>query len=112
MEYKVVFAGRHGQGDHNVAEATYGTAAWDCYWSLLEGNGTVVWADAHLTPLGESQALVANSFWKISLESAGIPAPQTYYTSPLARCLQTAKLTFDNLPLPKQQPFIPTIKEV
>lgn len=27
--YKVLFLGRHGDGDHNVAEAFYGTAAWD-----------------------------------------------------------------------------------
>jgi hypothetical protein len=27
--YKVLFLGRHGQGWHNVAEAKYGTKAWD-----------------------------------------------------------------------------------
>ncbi|KAG5645137.1 hypothetical protein DXG03_006854 [Asterophora parasitica] len=27
--YKVFFLGRHGQGVHNVAEAKYGTKAWD-----------------------------------------------------------------------------------
>jgi hypothetical protein len=27
--FKVLFLGRHGQGWHNVAEAKYGTKAWD-----------------------------------------------------------------------------------
>lgn len=27
-QYKVVFAARHGEGFHNVAEAKYGTEAW------------------------------------------------------------------------------------
>ncbi|GAB1215124.1 hypothetical protein ATERTT37_004309 [Aspergillus terreus] len=27
--YRVLFLGRHGEGYHNVAEAKYGTAAWD-----------------------------------------------------------------------------------
>lgn len=28
----VFFVARHGQGWHNVAESTYGTPEWDCYW--------------------------------------------------------------------------------
>lgn len=31
--YKVLFLGRHGQGEHNVAEAYYGTDAWDVCFS-------------------------------------------------------------------------------
>ena len=27
--YCVLILGRHGEGEHNVAEAKYGTAAWD-----------------------------------------------------------------------------------
>jgi broad specificity phosphatase PhoE len=38
--------------------------------------------------------------------------PETYYTSPLTRCLQTANITFSGLDLPSRQPFIPTIKEL
>jgi len=29
VQYKILYLGRHGQGYHNVAEATYGTHAWD-----------------------------------------------------------------------------------
>ena len=41
-----------------------------------------------------------------------IPAPQSYYASPLDRCCQTAKLTFDGLDLPSDRPFKPLIKEM
>lgn len=41
-----------------------------------------------------------------------IPAPQSYYASPLDRCCHTAKLTFDGLDLPKDRPFKPVIKEM
>lgn len=111
-QYKVLIMGRHGEGFHNVAESYYGTPAWDCYWSLLDGNGTITWADAHLTPTGIQQALVANSFWSNALATAGIPAPESYYVSPLARCLATANYTFSNLSLPESRPFAPVIKEL
>jgi broad specificity phosphatase PhoE len=104
--------GRHGEGYHNVAEAFYGTTAWDCHWSKLDGNGTITWADARITDKGTSQALVANAFWKKELVEAKIPAPQSYYTSPLDRCLATANLTFSNLGLPAERPFRPVVKEV
>ena len=29
VHYKVLYMGRHGEGHHNVAEAFYGTPAWD-----------------------------------------------------------------------------------
>lgn len=47
-QYKVLYMGRHGEGDHNVAEAFYGTEKWDvCYlipllnW-LYDANATAV----------------------------------------------------------------------
>jgi broad specificity phosphatase PhoE len=106
-----LFLGRHGEGWHNAAESYYGTPAWNCYYSLLDGNGTVVWADALLTPSGVAQAVKANNFWRTQLEKEGMPAPQSYYTSPLSRCLVTANLTFSALPLPASRPFTPTVKE-
>lgn len=99
------------QGYHNAAESYFGTPAWNCYWSEKDGNGTITWADAHLTPKGISQAKDVNTFWKKLLTIEKISAPQTYYTSPLFRCLDTARLTFSGLPLPKKNPFVPTIKE-
>jgi broad specificity phosphatase PhoE len=41
-----------------------------------------------------------------------IPTPETFYTSPLTRCLQTANITFSTLDLPSGKPFIPTVKEL
>ncbi|RYP21922.1 hypothetical protein DL765_001998 [Monosporascus sp. GIB2] len=89
----------------------YGTPAWRCYWSKLEGNGTAVWADAKLTPDGVAQALKANAFWASQMKNEGMPAPQSFYTSPLSRCLATADLTFSGLQLPAGRPFVPIIKE-
>lgn len=111
VEYKVLFMGRHGQGFHNAAETYYGTPAWNCYYSIRDGNSTVTWSDARLTPLGVSQALAVNQFWKTEIAVQKIPVPQTYYTSPLTRCLQTANLTFSGLSLPRKYPFIPEVKE-
>ena len=42
----------------------------------------------------------------------GIPLAQSYYSSPLRRCLETVELTFGTLHLPKQTPFKVTIKEL
>ncbi|KAF2133753.1 phosphoglycerate mutase-like protein [Dothidotthia symphoricarpi CBS 119687] len=106
---KVLFLGRHGQGWHNVAEAKYGTKAWDCYYSTLPGLSNLVWADAHLTPLGAQQALAAHTLWKTQLP-LGLPPPETHYVSPLTRTLQTADLTFTNLPL--SIPYTPVVKEL
>lgn len=40
-----------------------------------------------------------------------MPAPESYYTSPLSRCTITANLTFNGLDLPPSRPFVPTVKE-
>ena len=111
MAYKVLFLARHGEGFHNAAETYYGTPAWNCYYSLLDGNGTVVWADALLTEPGIAQAVKANAFWRSQLATQKMPAPQSYYSSPLSRCLITANITFSDLPLPAGRPFAPTVKE-
>lgn len=112
VQYKVLYMGRHGDGYHNDAQAFYGTPAWNCYYSVLDGNATITWADAHLSPLGVRQALVVNQFWTTEIKTQKIPTPQTYYTSPLTRCLQTANLTFNGLDLPATHPFVPEVKEL
>lgn len=110
---ELLYLGRHGEGYHNVAEAQYGTAEWDAYWSKLDGDGTLYWFDAHLTDTGKSQARAAGAFMREQILSAHMPAPQNYYVSPLYRCLQTANLTWSDLKLPSDaQPFDPLIKEL
>lgn len=108
---KVLFLGRHGQGWHNVAETKYGTKAWDCYWSALDGADGITWADAHLTPLGENQAKDVNALWAAQIPH-GIPLPERYYVSPLTRTVQTADLSFKSLPLPETHAYKPYIKEL
>ena len=113
VSYHVLFMGRHGEGYHNAAESFYGTPAWNCYYSELDGNATVTWADAHLTPKGVQQALTANAFWAHEIATQKIPLPQSYYVSPLTRCLATANLTFTGLQLPSYAtPFVPQVKEL
>ncbi|KAI9684514.1 MAG: hypothetical protein M1829_002324 [Trizodia sp. TS-e1964] len=111
VQYKVLFMGRHGEGFHNVAESFYGTPAWDCYWSKLDGNGTIEWSDANITTNGANQAIIANNFWKREIAEQKIPVPEKYYSSPLTRCLETAHITFSSLTLPDHRPFAPLIKE-
>ncbi|KAF2704942.1 phosphoglycerate mutase-like protein [Pleomassaria siparia CBS 279.74] len=111
--YTLLFLGRHGEGYHNAAETYLGTPAWNCYWSERDGNGTVTWADAHLTPTGVAQALSVHAFWAHLIHVEHMTPPQTYYVSPLYRCLDTARLTFDGLELPRgSPPFVPTVKEL
>jgi broad specificity phosphatase PhoE len=125
---KVIWLGRHGQGWHNVAETKYGTKAWDvriplidlgciqltrdkCYFSALDGADGITWADANLTTVGQQQALDVNALWKQQIPH-GIPAPETYYVSPLTRTIETADLSFTGLDLPKDRAYKPYIKEL
>ena len=68
------------------------------------------WTDALLTERGIDQARIAHSFWEEAL-SDGMPAPETFYTSPLRRCLQTSCLSFDGISLPKRQQLSIVVKE-
>ncbi|KAB8210515.1 histidine phosphatase superfamily [Aspergillus parasiticus] len=112
VDYKVLFLGRHGEGWHNAAEDYYGTPAWNCYWSLLDGNGTATWRDAELTDAGVKQAQVAHDFWQKELDTQHIHPPDSYFVSPLTRTLRTANITFSGLSLPHgSTPFRPLIKE-
>ena len=82
------------------------------YWSRLDGNGIMTWADSHLTEEGIIQAQALNSFWQDALSNSKIPAPEKYYTSPLVRCLETVNLAFSGLDLPQDRPFKPIVKEL
>lgn len=107
----MLFLGRHGQGWHNVAESQYGTHAWDCYYSYLDGYDGITWADAHLTPTGEQQAREVHALWEEQLRH-GMPTPDTFYVSPLTRTLQTADLSFKNLDWPREKAYQPYVKEL
>jgi broad specificity phosphatase PhoE len=109
--YSLFFMGRHGEGYHNAAESYLGTPAWNCFWSEKDGNGTVTWADAELTDVGVTQAKAVNTFWQHLITDEKIVTPQAFYTSPLYRCLDTARITFDGLSLkPKFKPVVKKFK--
>ncbi|KAM7184138.1 Histidine phosphatase superfamily [Naviculisporaceae sp. PSN 640] len=127
--YKLLYYTRHGQGYHNVKESEVGTPAWESHWARLDGDGKTVWADAHLTPLGEDQARAVNQFllYESGLlpgstqgEMGTLPLPTRHYVSPLTRCIQTCQLAFKgiagddshpNMEI-KVPPFKPVIKEM
>ncbi|TQS31794.1 hypothetical protein Golomagni_07916, partial [Golovinomyces magnicellulatus] len=111
VKYKMLVMGRHGQGYHNVAESFYGTPAWNCYWAEKTGNGTITWEDPVLTDAGTAEAVKANGFFKSAFETGGLPYFESYYSSPLKRCIQTSEITFGNLTLPPNHQFHPVIKE-
>ncbi|KAL4925721.1 phosphoglycerate mutase family protein [Aspergillus undulatus] len=113
--YKLLILGRHGQGLHNVAESRYGTALWDCKYSLLDGDETGSWFDARLTEVGREQARTAHAAWKTQIER-GIPVPRSFYVSPLMRCCETAWITFQGLGIgingEGEGEFRPVVKEL
>jgi broad specificity phosphatase PhoE len=93
--YKFFLLSRHGEGYHNVAETRYGAAEWDRYWSLLNGDGELVWGpDPDLTSIGIEQAQAIRENWVLEA-TFGIPPPHIRLCSPLTRALQTASITFD-----------------
>ncbi|PNS19160.1 hypothetical protein CAC42_1896 [Sphaceloma murrayae] len=75
--YRLLFLGRHGQGWHNVAEARYGTEAWDNHYSKLDSFDGMRFFDAELTETGRQQARLANHTFAHAL-AAGLPAPESY----------------------------------
>ncbi|KAI5298361.1 hypothetical protein KEM55_003480, partial [Ascosphaera atra] len=111
IQYKLIFAGRHGEGYHNAGEQKYGTTLWDCYWALLDGDADGTWKDALLTRKGIGQAKNVHNVW-IEEMRKNIPLPQVHIVSPMRRCIQTANYTFEGLDLPKERKFLPVIKEL
>lgn len=77
----------------------------------IDGNASSHWNDAPLDQTGINQAIENGQLWTRLFEQQGIEAPQSYYTSPLTRCLQTANYTYGGLSLPSYYPFVPTVKE-
>ncbi|KAH9232169.1 hypothetical protein K456DRAFT_38320 [Colletotrichum gloeosporioides 23] len=111
VDYKVLYLTRHGLGYHNVQAAKVGTAEWNRYWSRLDGDGVVSWLDAALVDTGITQATELCTFWKAATAAEGVPLPESFYTSPLRRCLETSKLVFSDLVEGRGQEFRPVIKE-
>ncbi|TIC97294.1 putative phosphoglycerate mutase [Colletotrichum higginsianum] len=111
VEYKVLYLTRHGLGFHNVQAAKVGTTEWDRYWSHLDGDGVVTWLDAELVDTGIRQAKDLSAFWADATTTQKVPFPESFYTSPLRRCLETSRLVFGGLVEERGQEFRPLVKE-
>ncbi|KAI1091291.1 phosphoglycerate mutase-like protein [Rostrohypoxylon terebratum] len=88
VEWKVIYVVRHGEGYHNVKERQVGRAEWERYWSRVDGDDNSTWRDSHLTPTGQQQAVDVRSH----VGSSRPYRPQSVYTSPLTRCLETTTI--------------------
>lgn len=80
------------------------------HWALLDGDGTVTWADADLTEKGKQQAVDTGRIWAKLVEEQKMPFP-SLYSSPLQRCLRTSRLLFENLARKQDKPYRPIVKE-
>ncbi|CCT69293.1 related to PMU1-high copy suppressor of ts tps2 mutant phenotype [Fusarium fujikuroi] len=112
VSYKVLYLTRHGLGVHNKMHAQVGSEAWNTRVSFQNGDGEETWFDAFLTKVGEKQAHDLNSFWTDLIEKQGAPQPKIFYTSPLARCLQTTDIVFSPLMTSQSPPQQPIVKEL
>lgn len=93
--YRLVMIGRHGEGDHNLAERKYGSLAWNDKWSKLNGDHDLCWGpDANLTSLGIEQAVNLSRRWAHEVKAAGFDWPTIRYASPLSRTINTARHIF------------------
>ena len=73
------------------------------------------WLDAVLTGKGVQQAEELGKFWDHAIQSDGVCAPTSFYTSPLRRCLQTAMVTWGNvkaLPDPSPPVVVEALREI
>ncbi|KAM3438804.1 hypothetical protein MY4824_003106 [Beauveria thailandica] len=109
--YKLLLVVRHGRGVHNVVMDEVGSAEWKRHWSKFDGDGTRTWFDAELAPLGMDEAKALGQFFTNGIKDKGFPVPDAIYTSPLARCLATAKLVFERVFEDQGRPFKPKVKE-
>ena len=109
--YRLLLVGRHGEGYHNVAEAKYGTPAWDDKWSKLDCDNKICWGpDANLTKAGRHQAKEVRKLWRHE-KKRGLIKPHKLYSSPLSRAIDTARITFSLKP-GKQLFVLENLREV
>ncbi|KAK5714902.1 putative phosphoglycerate mutase pmu1 [Elasticomyces elasticus] len=96
-KYRVVYLQRHGEGFHNVKEDSVGRQEWEKHWARQTGDGNMVWEDAKLTPRGQEEAATIAKFWEDAMAKEKIQPPDQYFSSPLTRCIQTARITYGAL---------------
>ncbi|KAF2100198.1 putative phosphoglycerate mutase [Rhizodiscina lignyota] len=110
--YKVLYITRHGFGYHNAFMSKVSSESWNDHWSHLDGDGKVTWADSRLDQEGLEQATVLGQFWIDAVANDKIPIPETIYSSPLTRCLETTRLVFSKAMKAQGAQFQPIVKEL
>ncbi|KAJ2893546.1 uncharacterized protein MKZ38_008500 [Zalerion maritima] len=110
--YKIMLIVRHGLGVHNVVMGEVGSSEWKNHWSKMDGDGSRTWFDAELVDEGKAQAADLGARFATGVKQDGFPVPDTIYTSPLARCLETAKLVFKDVVEGRGREFRPVVKEL
>lgn len=135
--YKVIYLARHGMGVHNVVMKYVGSPAWKEKWSHLDGATQaelaapaawldeatraelspfgdaeqLTWADAHLVESGAAKARELGAQLARWTAAEGVPLPESVYTSPLVRCLETTRLVFADAFAAHARPLRPVVKE-
>ncbi|KAJ3547267.1 hypothetical protein NM208_g1602 [Fusarium decemcellulare] len=112
VSYKVLLVVRHGRGVHNVVMDEVGSSEWKTNWSKLDGDSHRTWFDAELVKMGVAQAKALSMFYDDGIRYLGFPVPDALYTSPLARCLETTKLVFEDVMNEQRMTFKPVVKEL
>lgn len=72
----------------------------------------MTWVDAKLTEDGIGLARQLGHLWLEWAGTTGVPLPETLYTSPLARCLETTKLVYAPVMAKHERSFQPVVKEL
>lgn len=96
-KYKLFFLARHGEGYHNVASHNYRKKEWKCDLRTRPGNAIMEWIDAALTPEGIRQSSELSNSWAVQLSSNRAPLPESFYVSPMRRCMETYFYTWKNI---------------
>lgn len=97
---KVVFALRHAQGDHNLAEEKYGMGKWEDEMARSDE-----YLDPDLTPFGEEDAQHKGRPNVERELERGMPPIERVVVSTLSRTIQTAQNFF----APEQLPTAPFV---
>ncbi|ETS81757.1 hypothetical protein PFICI_06759 [Pestalotiopsis fici W106-1] len=126
VSYKLFYLIRHGIGVHNVVMEAVGSEAWRTKFSMLDGarpdevnlkdtslthDGKLMWVDALLVEDGIAQAKELAETWMKVTKIDEMPLPQSIYTSPLARCLETTKLVYEPVMAQQNSELHPIVKE-
>ena len=89
---KIIHFVRHGQGIHNVAEATHGTEKWEAELALSDE-----YFDPCLTTIGQNQCQELGDKVTVAFKNGMVLT--NAISSPFTRCLETAEYALHGSPI-------------